>query len=79
MVNNGNGDIVPISYRDRIVGKCIEITCRKCKKTYEPCDKEISTRNPSTYYKNCEKCRNKMSIYAKKYIENRMLNNNVAD
>ncbi len=77
MVNNGNGDICPVSFRDRIVGLCKEITCRKCKKTYEPCDKEISSRNPSVYYKNCEKCRNKMNIYCKKYIENRMLNKNV--
>ena len=77
MVNNGNRDICPLSFRDRIVGECSEITCLKCKKKYEPCDKEITSRNPNVYYKNCEKCRNKMSIYFKKYIENRMLNKNV--
>lgn len=77
MVNNGNRDIVPVSFRDRIVGECTEITCRKCKKVYEPCDEEISTKNPNMYYKNCKSCRNKMNIYCKKYIENRMLNKNV--
>lgn len=69
MVNNGNRDICPVSFRDRIVGKCSEITCCKCKKKYEPSDKEISSRNPNVYFKNCEKCRDKMKIYFKSYIE----------
>jgi hypothetical protein len=77
MVNNGKSDIAPVSYKDRIVGECSEITCHKCKKTYEPCVEEISTKNPNIYYKNCKTCRNRMNIYYKKYIENRMSNKNI--
>tara|TARA_B110000483_G_scaffold220575_1_gene275749 strand:+ start:119 stop:355 length:237 start_codon:yes stop_codon:yes gene_type:complete len=77
MVNNGNGDIVPVSYKNRIVGESSQLTCFKCKKCYEPCDEEICIKNPNRYYKNCNICRTKMNIYAKKYIENRMLNKNI--
>jgi hypothetical protein len=31
--------------------------CNNCKKSYELTDADISTRRPSTYWKQCEKCR----------------------
>jgi len=31
--------------------------CNNCKKSYELTDADISTRRPSTYWKQCSKCR----------------------
>ena len=31
--------------------------CNNCKKSYELTDADISTRRPSTYWKQCGKCR----------------------
>ena len=33
------------------------ITCKKCKKEYEPQKSDISIKNPNYYYKNCSDCR----------------------
>ena len=33
------------------------ITCKKCKKTRQPCKEEVSKINPNRYYKMCQTCR----------------------
>ena len=62
----------------RAVETATSITCSKCGKTNLPSVEEISIKSPNYYYKNCKVCRNKMSIYAKKYIEkNLYINKNI--
>ena len=75
MVSNGHGGIVPKDCLNRIVGECVTITCFKCKRVYEPNDKEISTKNPNMYYKTCINCREKMRLFLfkKKELENKYI------
>ena len=64
----------PDSFKDRLVGHCKTIFCKRCKKTYQPTDNEITTKNPSVYYKTCFDCRKKSNIYYKKYFEKKLEN-----
>ena len=71
MVNNGFKDIAPDM--SRLVGTCDELVCVKCNKVYEPDKKEISTKNPSVYYKACYDCRTKQTEYMRQYWIKKML------
>lgn len=67
MVNNGFRNIAPDM--SRLVGTCDELVCVTCKKVYVPDKQEISTKNPSVYYKSCYTCRTKKANYMKRYWE----------
>jgi hypothetical protein len=71
MVNNGFRNIAPDL--TRLVSGCTELQCVKCKKVYEPDKKEISTKNPSVYYKACYDCRTKQAQYMRQYWIKKML------
>jgi len=43
--------------------------CNNCKKSYELTDADISTRRPSTYWKQCGKCRVYLKQRGKIYLE----------
>jgi len=49
--------------------------CNNCKKSYELTDADISTRRPSTYWKQCEKCR----VYLKDRMRLHLENKNTLD
>jgi hypothetical protein len=44
------------------------IFCNKCKVKYKPSDSDISIKNPNTYYKQCEACRNYFNNARKKHL-----------
>jgi len=46
--------------------------CNNCKKSYELTPNDISTRRPSTYWKQCGKCREYMQKINKIYLENKI-------
>ena len=46
-----------------------ERKCCRCKKAYKPTDADISTRRPSTYFKQCSKCRDYLRERGKIYLE----------
>jgi len=45
--------------------------CNNCKKSYELIDADISTRRPSTYWKQCGNCREYLKQRGKIYLENK--------
>jgi len=49
--------------------------CNNCKKSYELTDADISTRRPSTYWKQCSKCRD----YLKERMRLHLKNKNIID
>ena len=49
--------------------------CNNCKKSYELTPDDISTRRPSTYWKQCSKCRDYLKQRGKIYME-RQINKN---
>lgn len=52
-----------------VVGSNIQRKCSKCKTFYLPSEDDISSKRPSTYYKNCFNCRKKMRNYLKEYYD----------
>ena len=46
--------------------------CNNCKKSYELNPDDISTRRPSTYFKQCSKCRDYLRERGKIYLENKI-------
>jgi hypothetical protein len=46
--------------------------CNNCKKSYKLTDADISTRRPSTYFKQCSKCRDYLRERGKIYLENKI-------
>lgn len=52
-----------------LVDSNIERICNKCKICYIPTKDDISTKRPTTYYKNCFSCRKKMQNYLKEYYD----------
>jgi len=65
MVNNGEKPIAPDL--TRLVGEVDRLTCIKCCKTYNPDNRDISTKNPNVYYKQCYECRLKQMMYHREY------------
>ena len=49
--------------------------CNNCKKSYELTDADISTRRPSTYWKQCGNCR----AYLKERMRLHLKNKNIID
>ena len=49
--------------------------CNNCKKSYELTDADISTRRPSTYWKQCGICREYLKQRGKKYVEKQKTKN----
>ena len=43
--------------------------CNNCKKSYKLTDADISTRRPSTYWKQCSTCREYLKQRGKIYLE----------
>jgi hypothetical protein len=68
MVNCGERHIAPGGDTTRLVVSVTELTCKSCKKTYEPNKREISTKNPNIYYKTCFECRQKKAEYMRHYM-----------
>ena len=46
----------------------VERECKACEKIFVPTTQDISTRRPSTFYKQCQQCRDRFSLYRKNKI-----------
>jgi hypothetical protein len=49
--------------------------CNNCKKSYELTDADISTRRPSTYFKQCSKCRDYLKDRMRLHLERQKTKN----
>jgi hypothetical protein len=49
--------------------------CNNCKKSYELTPNDISTRRPSTYFKQCSKCRDYLKDRMRLHLERQKTKN----